>query len=493
MWLPVASLALFAALSMGSRPARSQQSAPSPLATALASAIGHASDLDEARVGIYVATLDGTALYARTADEGFNVASNTKLVTISAALDLLGPDFQFTTALYGTEISADRRKVGTLYLRGGADPSLGLADVRELARDLALRGVETVGKVVVDDSYFDDQDLPPHYDEQPEEQASFRAAINAAGLAFDSYAIRVTASASGSGPARVALDPDADYLHAVDPAVATVRRGRTRIRVAQEAKGGRLEIQIRGQIRAGRDEVIRRRIPEPSRYAASVLRAGLRAEGIAVRSRRDAEVEVPPGAELLVARRSAPLAVLVRGLGKYSNNYMAEMLLKTIGAETRAFDTPATWDDGLAAVRDWLSDKVGLKKGSYTYENGSGLFESNRFTPAQIVKVLIRGANDFHYGPELISSLSISGTDGTLRSRLEDSGVARQIRAKTGTLAAVSALSGFAGLDTRTPLVFSILVNDVPPGELSEARELQDDVAEALTAFLRARMRELGR
>jgi D-alanyl-D-alanine carboxypeptidase/D-alanyl-D-alanine-endopeptidase (penicillin-binding protein 4) len=484
----MASVSLIAIISMGSPPAESQQAVPNRLATNLGAMITSARSLSEARIGIYAATLDGTPLYSRNADESFNTASNTKIVTIAAGLALLGPDFQFTTALYGTDVSADVSTVGTLYLRGGADPALGLADIRELARDLALRGVTKVDRVAVDDSYFDDEDLPPHFDEQPEEDASFRAPINAAGLAFNSYAIYITGVATGRGPARVALDPRADYLVLKSTAVSTVTRGRTRLRVSQKSVKGKLEIEIRGQIRAGATRVIRRRIPDPNPFANSVLRSALRSEGIAVRSGAAGNAEVPPGAILLAARRSAPLAVLVRGLGKYSNNYMAEVLLKTIGAETKDGDGPASWEDGRTAVRAYLTEQIGLE--SFTYENGSGLFESNRFTPAQIVQVLTRGAADFRYGPELIGSLAIAGVDGTLRSRLEETSAVRQVRAKTGTLAQVSALAGYAGLDSRAPIVFAVLVNEVPRGKLGSARELQDQVAEALVIHARE---QLGR
>jgi D-alanyl-D-alanine carboxypeptidase/D-alanyl-D-alanine-endopeptidase (penicillin-binding protein 4) len=93
---------------------------------------------------------------------------------------------------------------------------------------------------------------------------------------------------------------------------------------------------------------------------------------------------------------------------------------------------------------------------------------------------------DFRVGPELTSTLAIAGVDGTLRRRFAASPGRGRIRAKTGTLEAVSTLAGYVAVDGRRPLAFAILVNDIPLGQRGHARLLQDALLEACIAFLGA-------
>ncbi|HEY8145861.1 MAG TPA: D-alanyl-D-alanine carboxypeptidase/D-alanyl-D-alanine-endopeptidase, partial [Kofleriaceae bacterium] len=195
--------------------------------------------------------------------------------------------------------------------------------------------------------------------------------------------------------------------------------------------------------------------------------------------------QVPKLAKPVAWRVSEPLAVLVRGLGKYSNNFVAETLLKTIGAVKRPDQhKPATWDDGLVAVRGWLEGTVGWKKDGYYYGNGSGLFASNRFSPRELASLLAAAYRDFRFGPDYVASLSIAGVDGTISRRMSRGPAAGLVRAKTGTLSGVSTLSGYAALDGRAPLVFSILVNGFSDEQANSARVLQNEICEAMIPFL---------
>jgi len=451
--------------------------------------IAERARLADARVGIAIADLQsGKLLYQRAAEEGFNVASNAKLITSLAALALLGPGFEFRTTVHAEVVDADGTVRGDLFVRGHGDPTLGTDGLTELVDDLAHAGVTAIrGGLVIDESYFDDHRSPPHYDAQPKEQAYFRAPIGAVSLNFNQVGVVVTPSGTGAGPAAVVADPPNDYVKIIG-AVETVAEGRTRIRIDSKETKTNLEIHISGQI--GADEAPRRykrRIPDPVQYFGATLRTLLEQRGIRVGKKRVRTGTVPERAPEIVTRTSPPLAEVLRGLGKYSNNYVAEMVLKTIGAEVTAQGTrPATWEDGLGAVRAFLAETVGLKPGSYRYENGSGLYDSNQLSPAQIVRILEAGYRDFRYGPDLTSEMSIAGIDGTLRRRLVENAATGRVRGKTGTLAQVSALSGYAAVDSRRVLAFSICINDFPKKYRAkrQARSLQDEIAEALILFL---------
>jgi D-alanyl-D-alanine carboxypeptidase/D-alanyl-D-alanine-endopeptidase (penicillin-binding protein 4) len=523
-WARIRELATAAALaclfSIGARPARSQpKPAPSPPAPsagteATTSAVvgdgqpepapfearaafltrriddivaARTPSLPGARIGIAVADLASDRIvYERDPDSLYNIASNTKLVTAAAALALLGPDFRYYTALYGA--APDKKGVveGSLYIRGRGDPSLGTTELYQLVRELREGGVRSIkGGVIVDDDYFDDRDLPPHFEEKPDDTAPYRAPIGATSLNFNAVAVSLRPAPTGSGPCTVVVDPPNDYV-VVDSKVKTVKRGRTRIRLESEAVEGTMRFVARGQLRADDGvKVYRRRVADPVLYLGSTLRVALAESGIALGEKTVETGEVPKTATALAWRVSEPMAVLVRGLGKYSNNYVAEMLLKTIGAEQRSDKTrPATWDDGLGAVRGWLVDRVGWAPQAFYYGNGSGLYASNRFSPRQIVRLLSVGYRDFRWGPDLVASLSIGGVDGTISRRMSNGPAAGLVRAKTGTLDGVSTLSGYVATDGRAPLAFSIFVNGFQDDAAEYARLLQNDICEAMIPFL---------
>jgi D-alanyl-D-alanine carboxypeptidase/D-alanyl-D-alanine-endopeptidase (penicillin-binding protein 4) len=118
------------------------------------------------------------------------------------------------------------------------------------------------------------------------------------------------------------------------------------------------------------------------------------------------------------------------------------------------------------------------------YRNGSGLFDANRFTPRQFTKVLRAAYLDGHIRPEFLSQLAIGGVDGTIQSRYKDASAMHRVRAKTGTLADVSTLSGYVfDKEGVRPIAFSILVNKAP-GYVSAARAYQEKIVTAIAKFL---------
>ena len=458
---------------------------------------GRGALLPGARIGVAIMDLQTERVLVEVdADGQFNIASNTKLITGSAALALLGPDYRYYTAFYGLEVDPLGVLKGDLHLRARGDPSLGTSELLSLTRELYQNGVRKIeGRIVLDTDYFDKRDLPPHFDEKPKDNAPYRAPVSATSLNFNAVSISLVPAPLGIGPVEVVIDPPNDYV-AVEGTVETVTEGRTRIQIetkpVKTAKDREhLTLTITGQLRLDDGtKNYRRRVPDPVLYLGSALRNALVESGIQIGKKKIVTGEVPKLAKALAWRVSEPMAVLVRGLGKYSNNFVAEMLLKTIGAETRADKTrPATWDDGLRAVRGWLEGTIGWKPDGYYYGNGSGLYASNRFTPRQLVQLLAAAHRDFRWGPDLMTSLSIAGVDGTISRRMARGPAAGLVRAKTGTLDGVSTLSGYIATDGRAPLAFAVLVNGFTDEAADNARLLQNDVCEAAIPFLQAAAR----
>jgi serine-type D-Ala-D-Ala carboxypeptidase/endopeptidase (penicillin-binding protein 4) len=448
------------------------------------SAIAARPALASAKIAVSVIDLaSGNEMIAHDADRAMNLASTAKLLTSTAALSVLGSGFRWRTAVYGAEPDDKGAVVGALYVKGRGDPMLGLTDLRALAAELVARGVRSVEGVVIDGSYFDDVVEPPRFDDQPGETAYFRAPVASFGVARSAVSVVVVAEPSGA--ATVTLDPEpGDYVRLVNRGVTSVARGRTRLKVDIHRKPDHLELEVSGHIRWGEGSwEIRKRVDEPARFAGELFRRALTEQGVKVKAREIASGAVPSTARLLAAHDSAPLSEVVRHMNKASDNYLAECVLKTLGAETKRTPGPATWDDGRAALHDFLAT-IGMPKAGYRADNGSGLFDATEVSARQVTAVLRAAHKDFRVGPDLIASLPVGGVDGTLAKRWHGRPAQGRVRAKTGTLDKVTTLAGYLAIDSEHPLGFAILVNDIPPGQRASARTAADEIIDALVAYL---------
>ncbi|MBL4687268.1 MAG: D-alanyl-D-alanine carboxypeptidase/D-alanyl-D-alanine-endopeptidase, partial [Nannocystaceae bacterium] len=204
--------------------------------------------------------------------------------------------------------------------------------------------------------------------------------------------------------------------------------------------------------------------------------------GIKVGHRPPKRGSVPRGADLIEAHRSQPLSVLIRSVNKFSNNFMAEQILKTLDDAK-----PATYAGALKRVRGHVAS-VGVSPEGLLLGNGSGLYDNNRVAPAHMTTLLASVYADFRIRADFLASLAIMGVDGTTRSRLAETEAAGWIRVKTGTLDGISALSGYVGAKGRKPIVFSIFMNELPPGGTSSARDVQNRIVDILARHASGRV-----
>jgi len=184
---------------------------------------------------------------------------------------------------------------------------------------------------------------------------------------------------------------------------------------------------------------------------------------------------------LVASHRSRPLAEIVAGMGKYSNNFIAEMLLKELAVA--AGSRPGTSTAG-AAVLTRLFETRDLRREGLQVSNGSGLYDANRISARSLVELLASLHGDPRLGPDFVAGLAVAGRDGTLLRRFRDprARAGRQlVRAKSGTLAGVASLSGYAWARDGTPLAFSCLLEEVR--SLEAARVMLDRIATALTRY----------
>ncbi len=462
--------------------AREQIAARQELARAIGKAI-HDAGFDDARVGIHVRSVaDGTTLFARAADTLLNPASNMKVITAAAALEILGPEFRYETELYGLH-ELDEKGVlrGNLYVKGQGDPTFVSERMFRMVEDLWQLGLRRVtGDIIIDDTYFDQVREGPGWEQEHSDRA-YIAPTGAVSLNFNAVAIHIRAGPTERGKAIVSVDPDSDFFVIDNRVITSAARSRRRHIPASIGEGRRQRIMVRGRHPISRGpSVYYRRIDNPAAYFGNTFKAYAKRRGIKFARGRVKRGAVPSRAELVHRSVSRPLGRIVTTMNKVSQNHIAEQLLKTLGAE--AIGPPGSWPKGVRAVEAFLEREVGIPRGAYVMKNGSGLNDTNRFSPKQMTAVLAHSANHFQIAPEFMASLAVAGRDGTTRWRLDDPETAGRVRAKTGTLENVSALSGYARTRSGETVAFSILVND-HPGSYSTIIEGVDTIATAVATY----------
>ncbi len=427
-------------------------------------------------VGVSVIDVSSGAVIAASSEHApLNPASNAKLATAAAAIRLLGPQHRFLTGLYG---KIHGEGVDELVIRGDGDPSLSTRDLWVMAAELRAAGVRHVRSILVDQAWFDDAYVPPAFEQQPAEWAPFRAPIAAVSLNENTVLFQIRATKDGAD-ALVDVDPPG-FVDLTGSVGTSKKSDPEKVVLGLEAKGARLAGKLGGTLPEGSRLLrVAKRVEDPRLLAGYALRAVLKQLGA------DVPAEVKAGGSkqkaLLVAHRSDELAQLAFALGKESDNFYAEMLFKAIGAQAKG--QPATTEAAAAAVTTYL-DGAGAMDAGIVVKNGSGLFDANRVTASSTTSLLRAAYRDPRVGPDFLAQLSIGGVDGTMRGRFKEWSKSRAIRAKTGTLDAVAALSGYVlPPPGRAPIAFSLVVNGIP-GKVSAARGSMDDVVKAIAAEL---------
>lgn len=489
-----ARLALAFTLSLLGAPLPAQQTPSGPLAERLTPWL-EARAFRHATWGALVVSLTrGDTLYAWHADRRLLPASNAKLFTTAAALHYLGTEFRFVTVLFADGRVNDGVLFGDLVLYGTGDPTFGLdtASLAPFADSVVRAGIRRIrGDVVGDASFLGAELQGPGWspDNFAQPYAAPPSALNAA---ENRIILTVEAGTRLGDAARVRMDPPNDYYGLASVVITGGPRSRTRIDVAKGPSRG--VIALSGVIAPGRTWRTSIVVQEPAVFAAGLLRRLLEARGIVVQGTIRSETDDAPrrAAQMLAAvrgrsdpfenaiavRRSAPLDDLVSMINHRSHNLSAELALRAIG---RTVGGAGTFAAGAQAVARFLREQVRLPAGSFQVTDGSGLSLLDEATPRSLVQLLayMRTSPE---GRDFVRSLPLVGEG--MRSRMVGTPAAGRVRAKTGTLNNVSALSGYVDASGGEQLAFSLIVNN--PGSIDRARDAQDSVAAMLAVFDRS-------
>ncbi|MCC5898287.1 MAG: D-alanyl-D-alanine carboxypeptidase/D-alanyl-D-alanine-endopeptidase [Phormidium sp. BM_Day4_Bin.17] len=431
------------------------------------------------RWGILVQSLEGDrTLYSREAQQYFLPASNVKLLTTAAALTHLGPDYRVRTSVYRTE--------NGLQIVGRGDPTLTHEDLGELAQQVAATGLTSVGELWLDASYFPGEAINPRWQWQ-DVQVGYGAPANSAIVDRNEIPFTLHPQAVGE-PLRVEWEREEDGAPGrwwLDNRSRTVAAGESEWLRLGRGFGDPI-ITIEGDLVAGSDPApVSVAQVYPNQAFLEQFRRQLEAQGLPVGSRRITEVPQLMKAGEIAAVDSPSLGSLVERTNRVSDNLYAEVLLRWLGVtassellseEDSSGRTPSAAERGLRVLSQVLG-QLGVDEELFEANDGSGLSRVNWVSPQALVQTLQGMARSPH-GNLYRASLPVAGESGTLRNRLGDSPVA--IQAKTGTIAGVSALSGYLEHPEYGTLTFSIMVNQ-STRSASDQRGAIDDMVRLLT------------
>ena len=406
-----------------------------------------------------------TTIY--TADVSVNPASTMKLVTTYAALEMLGPTYQWRTEFYADGQLKDGVLNGNLYLKGGGDPKLNMEKLWLLMRDLRANGVQKVtGDLVLDRSYFIQPNLPEFNDDGGDSNKPFL--VRPDSLLINLKAMRFIAR-TDSGKVSVAVEPPMANVQ-IDNRVKPLKASKCKtypdvVYNSVNNPNGGVTVTASGELAEGCSAQTYLSLLDHKDYAAGAVRAIWQELGGSILGGNRVDV-VPKDARLLARAYSPDLVEIIRDINKFSNNTMAQQLFLSLGAQ---FRNDADGDDGKAAqrvVRQWLAKK-GLTAPHLVMENGSGLSRDERVS-AREMATLLQAAWGSRYAAEYISSLPLAAMDGTMRKRLHKTALVGEAHIKTGTLNNVRAIAGFSrDINGNTWAVVAILNDPRPWGASS--------------------------
>ena len=429
------------------------------------------------RLGVFTCKLDGLAnpLVNIDGDKYFTPASNLKLFTTAAALELLGANYQIRTSLWID-------KTGELSVRGGGDPSFTEDTLKSLvnflASSLKARGIKAIAAGIASDIKtipelkgsglgmgWQWQDLQEYY-----------GAIADAFIINENVLDWTITPTQINKPVQFRWDrPNLAAGWIVENRAITATEN-TPYSLIVERSLSQKKLIISGQFPQNTlPELGATAIPDPEVHFLRLLRAEMLRQEIILKSSINSSIKTSVKSQAqnqsslprtkIATVLSPTLAELIKTTNKQSNNLYAESILRRLGLSSPLSSNPSESDRGLDLVNRFLVSK-GISSESVVIKDGSGLSTLNLVTPRAIAQLLIGMKDNMIFR----DSLPIAGIDGTLKNRFKSTIAENNLQAKTGTLTGVNALSGYLKPPKYPELAFSILINNsnLPSTELTK-------------------------
>jgi len=415
---------------------------------------------------VQVRNSNGDILEEYNGDYLIRPASNLKLVTSAAYLDLLGPDFKFETVLYGSGEQRENRWNGDLYIRGAGDPSINgeayddpLFLFQRWYSILDSMGVEVInGNVIGHDGYFDDVPYPRGWEW---DDLSYYYAPEISALSFNKNVVDLEVRADGqpgSKPSITWFPFETPYVQFINE--QRITPGDTSFDESYRRDLGSNSIYLKSTLPEGHYETEPLSVHNPSLYFIDTFKRYLQLMGIRVEGQLLLSEEPiawnEGGFTELNRHRSRPLHTMIDRLNRESDNLYAEMLLKTLVAER--YGVPGSTELGLEIMKGFMNDH-GFDTTAVTLRDASGMAPATLLKTSDLNRFLV-DMQEMPYFDQYYNSLSVAGRNGTLQYRFYNSDVSNNFFGKTGFMSGVRSISGYLNTAGGERLVITIATNN---------------------------------
>lgn len=452
-------------------------------------------DFSNGITGILVQSLEtGELIFKKNHNTNFLPASTQKIITTSAAIDILGQDYKYSTKFFldgQTGINGEFK--GNVIVKGYGDPTLSnnfyenpYIMFDEFISVLDSLGIKSIkGNIIGDDSYFDniyygngwawnDMNFP------------YSAQVSALSFMDNKVDIVIEQGDSIGANTKFNVIPENKYVRIINNVKTVAKHDVVEISALRDAINN--IIVLNGNI--GFDSTKKDKqitsvtIDNPTLFLLSILKDRIEKHNIRFRGALldiDDWNEKPIYYKLKMVKQfdSPPLIKIVEEINKNSNNLLAEILLKTIAKEVTGI---GSFEKGIEIVKKHIA-KNGVSPDNIEYIDGSGLSRLNLISPANQVSILTSIYRS-NIKDVFIKSLASPNEDGTLKRRMTQSRAEKNVFAKTGSMENVSSICGYVLTRDKEYLAFSIMQNNFTvPSSL--ARNLQDLILMRLAAFSR--------
>ena len=432
----------------------------------------HSYDTD--RSAIFVKLRDNSIFYEENKDLSLIPASTTKLLLAITALDLFGPYKSFLTQIYYTGKREKAKINGDMIVVGAGDPLIINEKLWQMAADFKHMNItEISGNIIIDNSLFDGEKRDQSRKNQTNRSSNaYDAPVSAFGVNFNTFPIAISPAQETNYVANINIDP-----YPIN-GIELTNKTKTNLSTYSKLQATRIsdhsvdKIIVSGLI--GKNATLKklyRSVKNPELISGETIRSFLKAEGIEIKGKVLAG-RLPDQAKKLYTIEGFPVSRMVQGLNKFSNNYIADVLTKKLGAtfnhskigQNTTQVLKGSFASGSAVIANYMRRNIGIT-GDFNIENGSGLDSRNRLSTNQLTKALIFAQNHIKFFPDLMASLPLSGIDGTLKNRFSSKKMAELkglIRGKTGTLSSpitVSSISGYLQHEKQGLIAFTIIEN----------------------------------
>lgn len=409
-------------------------------------------ELQHVQVGMIVLDLEGdSVIYRHNCQRNLVPASNVKIITSAAALTFLGRDFRFKTRLALNGKMQKNKWDGDVIVVGGGDPSFSLEDLEHFVTGIKDYGISNItGDIILDDGYFTDERLPIgwawHYLD-----ARYAAEISA--LSVNRNVVNVHMEATRPGAlANVSLEPPTRYVRLVN--AMRTRASDDSIIIFRRPEAN--TIYVDGGIGYGHTRDIEVAVKDPTMFFGEYLKerlisSGVKINGQCIRSEESGSYKLNSILEIVDSVLSVPMFEIIKELNTESVNLYGEAVLKTLGSY---YSKEGSFRAGVLIIKEFMR-RCGVDTALIALYDGSGLSRHNLLSPYDIVLVL-RYMYHSDIFDEFFGLLPGPG-EGTLERKFN--ALNGSMRAKTGTLDAVSCLSGYLRLNNKD-YCFSLLFNN---------------------------------